>query len=183
MTSTLRRGSGISHHLVVSAQDGQGLRSEQNAHVYVSVLSERQRPPVFVSPRYVFAVREDIVPRSVIGNVTAKTADQGLQGIRYAIRSGNDEGYFAIDAIRGLISVEKPLDFESASSVLLSVQAASGIPLAFGHAQVRLLLLINKHVTLKILGSDAEDRTDSELLKNERLTEPKKPAHRSNALS
>lgn len=143
ITSALRRSSGgMTHHLVVTARDGQGVEAERPAHVHVHVSvigamsSNQQRTPVFDAPRYVFPVREDVTPHSVVGNVIARAADQGSHGVRYAIRSGNDQGLFTIDPIRGLISVEKTLDFETAASVLLNVQAAAGNPPAYGHAQV-----------------------------------------------
>ncbi|XP_022668153.1 protein dachsous-like isoform X2 [Varroa destructor] len=145
ITSALRRSSGgMTHHLVVTARDGQGVEAERPAHVHVHVSvigamsSNQQRTPVFDAPRYVFPVREDVTPHSVVGNVIARAADQGSHGVRYAIRSGNDQGLFTIDPIRGLISVEKTLDFETAASVLLNVQAAAGNPPAYGHAQVNI---------------------------------------------
>ncbi|OQR66385.1 protein dachsous-like [Tropilaelaps mercedesae] len=145
ITSALRRSSGgTTHHLVVSARDGQGVEAERPAyvHVHVSVVgsmsADQQKTPVFDAPRYVFPVSEDVAAHSIIGNVTARAAGQGPHGVRYAIRSGNDQGLFAIDPVRGLISVERALDFEVASSVLLNVQAAAGSPPAYGHAQVNI---------------------------------------------
>lgn len=65
------------HHLTIAAEDGGGLSSEMDAHVYISVLGPQQQPPIFQQARYSFQVREDATARTVIGTVTAKSSDTG----------------------------------------------------------------------------------------------------------
>lgn len=65
------------HHLTIAAEDGGGLTSQSNAHVYISVLGPQQQPPIFQQARYGFQVREDATARTVIGTVVAKSSDRG----------------------------------------------------------------------------------------------------------
>lgn len=124
------------HHLVIAAEDGGGLMSELDAHVYISILNPRQQPPIFQQARYSFQVREDVSPRTVIGTVVAKSSERGALGLRYSIYSGDPEGYFSIDPLMGSITVQKPLDHEEHPFLLLNVQATSGNPPSYGHTQV-----------------------------------------------
>ncbi|XP_064481266.1 protein dachsous-like [Ornithodoros turicata] len=124
------------HHLVITAEDGGGLQSELDAHVYISILNRRQQPPIFEQARYRFQVREDVNPRTVIGTVVAKRTDRGAHGPRYSIYSGDPEGYFSIDPLMGSITVQRSLDHEEHPFILLNVQATSGNPPSYGHTQV-----------------------------------------------
>lgn len=65
------------HQLNVSATDGGGLRSEDDAQVFVSVVDSAQKPPVFEWPRYQFKVREDIKQGMVVGTVKASGTNSG----------------------------------------------------------------------------------------------------------
>ena len=51
--------------------------------------------------------------------------------------SGDPNSYFTIDTRSGEIRTATVVDYETTSSVLLNVQAQSGNPPTFGHAQVR----------------------------------------------
>ena len=51
--------------------------------------------------------------------------------------SGDPNQYFTIDTRSGEIRTATVVDYETTSSVLLNVQAQSGNPPTFGHAQVR----------------------------------------------
>ncbi|KAH6934882.1 hypothetical protein HPB50_001583 [Hyalomma asiaticum] len=131
------------HELLLTAQDGGGLRSLLNARVYISVLGRGQQPPLFQRPRYAFQVREDAAPSTVIGTVAAAAARApgGQPQVRYSIYSGDPEGYFSIDAHLGSIRVERPLDHEAHPFLLLNVQATAGTqPPAYGHTQVNVTI-------------------------------------------
>lgn len=63
------------HRLNVSATDGGGLRSENDAEVFVSVVDSAQRPTIFERPRYHYKVREDVPPGTLVGTVRATGVD------------------------------------------------------------------------------------------------------------
>lgn len=63
------------HHLNISATDGGGLRSLQDAEVFISIIDSTQRPPIFEFPRYTYSVSEDVSRDTVIGSVKASVRD------------------------------------------------------------------------------------------------------------
>lgn len=65
----------------------------------------------------------------------------GHRPTRYSIYSGDPDGFFRIDASTGLIRTASNLDHETRANVLLNIQATSGNPPAYGHTQVRNILL------------------------------------------
>lgn len=65
------------HQLNISATDGGGLRSEDDAQVFVSVVDSAQRPPIFEWPRYQFKVREDVKQGTLVGGVKATSTNLG----------------------------------------------------------------------------------------------------------
>ncbi|XP_067127599.1 LOW QUALITY PROTEIN: protein dachsous-like [Centruroides vittatus] len=130
----------ILHHLTVSAKDGGKLASEIMAHVYVSVISSNQQPPIFEQSRYSFSVREDAAPQMIVGTVVATTTDSRAGMVRYAIYSGDPESYFSIDPLRGNIISKDRLDHEKHPFLLLNIQATSGHPPTYGHTQVNITI-------------------------------------------
>lgn len=65
------------HRLNISATDGGGLKSLHDAEVFISIIDSTQRPPIFLFPRYTYAVREDVSRDTVIGSVKASVRDYG----------------------------------------------------------------------------------------------------------
>jgi len=65
------------HRLNITATDGGGLRSVQDAEVFLSVTDSAQRPPIFERSRYTFAVKEDVAKNSIVGSVNATSSDSG----------------------------------------------------------------------------------------------------------
>ncbi|XP_055711473.1 protein dachsous [Phlebotomus papatasi] len=127
------------HRLNISASDGGGLRTSQDAEVFISVIDSAQRPPIFEKPRYNYYVKEDVKRGTVVGAVLATSSDSGSRGaVRYSIYSGDPDGYFSIDPMSGNIRIASPLDHETKVQVLLNIQATSGDPPAYGHTQVNI---------------------------------------------
>ena len=56
--------------------------------------------------------------------------------IEYSVVSGDPNNYFTIDSGSGEIRTGAAINYETTSSVLLNIQAQSGNPPTFGHAQV-----------------------------------------------
>jgi protocadherin-16/23 len=65
------------HRLNISATDGGGLRSFQDAEVFLSVADSAQRPPMFERSRYTFSVKEDVGKNTLVGSVNATSGDSG----------------------------------------------------------------------------------------------------------
>lgn len=65
------------HKLNISASDGGGLRSSQDAVVFINVIDSMQRPPIFEKSRYSYSVKEDVASGTVIGSVLATSSDSG----------------------------------------------------------------------------------------------------------
>ncbi|CAH0559984.1 unnamed protein product [Brassicogethes aeneus] len=127
------------HKLNISASDGGNLRSTNDAEVFISVIDSAQRPPIFEHPRYTFSVSESVKEDTVIGNVKATVNDNGdRRNVRYSIYSGDPDGFFKIDSNSGVIRTSSKLDHETKASVLLNIQATSGIPPVHGHTQVNI---------------------------------------------
>ncbi|XP_022235682.1 protein dachsous-like [Limulus polyphemus] len=129
------------HHLEISAQDGAGLTSDNNAHVYLSVLTHSQQPPTFEHARYSFSVGEDVVPQTLIGTVKVSGSNRGKEDVRYSIYSGDPEKYFSINPSTGAIITRRTLDHETHPILLLNVQATRSRPPSYGHTQVNITIL------------------------------------------
>ena len=65
------------HRLNVSASDGAGLKSIQDAEVYLSIIDATHRPPIFEKSRYNYYVKEDVHQGTVVGSVLASSSDSG----------------------------------------------------------------------------------------------------------
>lgn len=65
------------HKLNVSATDGGGLKTLQNAEVFISVIDSKHRPPIFEKSRYNYYVKEDALHGNVVGSVLATSSDSG----------------------------------------------------------------------------------------------------------
>lgn len=65
------------HRLNVSATDGGGLRSLQDAEVYISVTDVRNRPPIFQKVRYECRVKEDAPVGTKVVTVLASVNRSG----------------------------------------------------------------------------------------------------------
>lgn len=65
------------HRLNISAIDGGGLRTAQDAEVFISIIDSSQRPPIFDKTRYSFSVREDAKKNTIVGSVSATSSNSG----------------------------------------------------------------------------------------------------------
>ncbi|XP_055849639.1 protein dachsous [Episyrphus balteatus] len=125
--------------LNISATDGGGIKTSQDAVIYISIIDSTQRPPIFEKSRYNYYVKEDAMRGTVVGSVMATSSDSGSRNVvSYSIYTGDPDDYFSIDKNSGDIRVAKPLDHEAKPQVLLNIQAKSGDPPAYGHTQVNI---------------------------------------------
>lgn len=72
------------HRLNISAIDGGGLRTAQDAEVFISIIDSSQRPPIFDKTRYNFAIKEDAKKNTIVGSVSATSSNSGELGCQLA---------------------------------------------------------------------------------------------------
>lgn len=75
------------YKLNISATDGGGLRSSQDAIVYINVIDSMHRPPIFEKSRYTYSVKEDVARGTVIGSVLATSSDSGKIGFLFVLET------------------------------------------------------------------------------------------------
>ena len=81
--------------------------------------------PAFDEPSYSFTIAENAETGAVVGSVSATDPDEG-DSVTYWITAGDDEGKFAIGENTGEITVAAALDYETADSYSLTVEARDG---------------------------------------------------------
>ncbi|XP_046545181.1 protocadherin Fat 4-like [Haliotis rubra] len=96
--------------------------------VTVSVVAVNDHDPAFAAgfPSTV-SFAENTAVGTVIDTVAATDLDAGIDGqITYSITNGNTNTDFSIDPTFGIITLQKPLDFETTPSYTLQVTASDG---------------------------------------------------------
>lgn len=126
--------------MVISAEDGGGLKAPADARVNISIVGGSVASPVFEQAHYFFTVPEDVLRGTSVGVVRAATRTGVSKDILYSISSGDPDGYFTVDSSSGTIRTALPLDHEVCSSLELEIQARSGSPPAYGTCRVRITI-------------------------------------------
>ncbi|WP_411292390.1 cadherin domain-containing protein [Vibrio mimicus] len=114
------------HSLVVTATEDAGLGEVKTSDITVKLNEQNldDNAPKFegtTDGEYSFSYDENSAADSVLGTVTAKDADG--EAVSYSIKSGNDNGWFAIDATTGVITLTEAgaqaaaNDFEALANV------------------------------------------------------------------
>ncbi|WP_230639450.1 cadherin repeat domain-containing protein, partial [Vibrio cholerae] len=114
------------HSLVVTATEDAGLGGVKTTDITVKLNEQNldDNAPKFegtTDGEYSFSYDENSAADSVLGTVTAKDADG--EAVTYSIKSGNDNGWFAIDATTGVITLTEAganaltNDFETLANV------------------------------------------------------------------
>ncbi|XP_052323476.1 protocadherin-16 [Oncorhynchus keta] len=115
-----------SYTLSLEAFDGGSPKRTGQMVLDVMVQDINDNAPVFNQSRYHAIISENLLPGSNILQVFASDADQGDNGlVLYEInrRQSDPEHYFIIDSRTGVITLNKPLDFEMRRVHELVVQA------------------------------------------------------------
>ena len=99
------------HSLTVTARDGDTVSPRSSsASVVVYVTDVNDNSPRFVRDSYVFYLRENEEPESVVGRVSATDRDVGRNAdLSYKFASSHNH-YFSIDQRTGLISSAVTVD-------------------------------------------------------------------------
>ena len=74
---------------------------------------------------YAFSVSESAAVGNAVGTVSAVSPTAGAT-VTYSLTAGNEAGKFTLDTTTGLITVASALDYETASSYSLAVEASDG---------------------------------------------------------
>ncbi|XP_051755718.1 protocadherin-23 isoform X2 [Ctenopharyngodon idella] len=138
-TLSLLRSSSVK--LSVSAQDGGGMTAVHPANITVNILQSDQPPAFFQKAHYTFSISEDAPVGSTVGLVQAVTPANSVEVVSYIISSGDLQGLFSVDAQTGIITTARPLDHESLSYVILTVQFHTGTHPIYSSAQVNVSII------------------------------------------
>ena len=118
--------SATSHIIQVTATDRDFSSTPVNLVVNLSDIND-EAPNVSISST---PINEDSVAGTVVGQVTGVDPDTTAETLIYAISSGNDNGYFAIDSATGQITLTvagaEVLDYETATSHSINVTVTDG---------------------------------------------------------
>lgn len=112
----LDRETTSAYSLVIEALDGGSppLRGEMTVNITIQDVNDNQ--PIFNQSRYFATVPENATVGTTVLQVFATDTDSGENGqIEYSInrRQSDRDAMFRIDSTTGIISVNKPLDFET----------------------------------------------------------------------
>ncbi|XP_067992853.1 protocadherin-23, partial [Melanerpes formicivorus] len=141
--------------LTVSARDGGGLPSATNAAITVNILQTASAPAIFERSQYVFSVPEDAPEDSPVGTVKAREPPNSLEVVSYRISSGDPHERFSIDPQFGIICTKNPLDHETQSVVVLTVQSQLGNLPVYSSTQVNISVIdVNDNAPMFLTKSD-----------------------------
>ncbi|KAL4608577.1 protocadherin-16-like [Arapaima gigas] len=126
VNAVLDREKRSSYSLVLESFDGGSPRKTGQMILDVLVQDINDHAPVFNQSRYHAIISESMKPGSNILQVFASDEDEGDNGlVLYEInrRQSDQENYFVVDPQSGMISLNKPLDYEMRKVHELVVQA------------------------------------------------------------
>ncbi|XP_041849765.1 protocadherin-16-like [Melanotaenia boesemani] len=126
VNTILDREKRSAYTLSLEAFDGGSPKRTDQMTLDITVQDINDNAPVFNQSRYHAIISENLQPGSNILQVFATDADEGDNGmVLYEInrRQSDPDRYFVIDSRSGLITLNKPLDFEMRRVHELVVQA------------------------------------------------------------
>ena len=108
------------YNLTMTASDAAGHTATADVAITVTDVAYA---PVFGATSYAWSVAEDAATGAALGTINATDPEGGA--VAYALTAGNEAGLFQIDAASGRLTVAGALDYETTSSVSLTVEAKS----------------------------------------------------------
>ena len=116
---------GVKYIYRVKARNAAGQGAPSRPAQITTAAAAANNPPTFGSETHTFPVSESATAGDVVGSVAATDSDAGDE-LSYAITAGNAAGKFAIGPADGQVTVAGALDYETAASHTLTVQAGDG---------------------------------------------------------
>ena len=112
--------------LQVTAQDGGTPSLNATAIVIISITDINDNPPIFNQSQFTVEFSEVTEINSLIFTATAFDADSGINAnISYSIVMGNTGNTFSINSSTGVITLIRPLNFESIERYNLTISATN----------------------------------------------------------
>ncbi|KAF3838381.1 hypothetical protein F7725_010149 [Dissostichus mawsoni] len=119
-------------NLLLTALDGGSPQRSGTVVIRVTVLDANDNTPVFSQAVYKASLPENSPPDTIVINVSATDADEGVNGdVTYDFGHGSDDyvNIFSIDHKTGEIKVTGVIDFEEISSFEMKIKAKDGLGL------------------------------------------------------
>ncbi|XP_062250291.1 protocadherin gamma-A11-like isoform X16 [Platichthys flesus] len=132
LENTLDREKQKEMNLLLTAFDGGSPQRSGTVVIHVTVLDANDNAPVFSQPVYKARLPENSSPDTVVINVSATDADEGVNGdvtYDFGHLTDDDVNVFSIDHKTGEVRVTGVIDFEARSSFEMRVEAKDGLGL------------------------------------------------------
>uniref|UniRef100_A0A2C9L126 Cadherin domain-containing protein n=1 Tax=Biomphalaria glabrata TaxID=6526 RepID=A0A2C9L126_BIOGL len=124
LVADLDRESNPSYNLTIIAYNPIAPELTSEATIMVTVLDVNDNPPEFERSSYYTTIPESAKVGTIIVGVKATSLDVGINAdITYSILAGNEQGKFAIDSNKGVLTVAEPLDHELSREYFITVIA------------------------------------------------------------
>ena len=112
------------YNITLVATDNGSPRRSMKAHLIIKVTDLNDHVPEFEKEEYRAVLSEGVPIGSFVESLTATDGDYGVNAeITYNIVSGNELGWFIIDADTGLMTTNAHLDRETSAMITLNVMA------------------------------------------------------------
>lgn len=115
--------------LEITATDKGNPPLSDKSQLKITITDENQHTPEFSQSHVVVTVSESLQVGTAIRTLSArdKDKDKHMNGlVTYNISSGNDSGLFVVHGRTGILSLVKPLDYETSQKHELRVSATDG---------------------------------------------------------
>uniref|UniRef100_A0A673KND8 Protocadherin Fat 4 n=1 Tax=Sinocyclocheilus rhinocerous TaxID=307959 RepID=A0A673KND8_9TELE len=129
VASSLTADTNIVYLLEITASDKGNPPLSAKTTVKIAVTEENHHTPEFSQNQVTVTVSEGLTVGTAIRTLSARDKDKDKQMnglVMYNISSGNDGGLFSIHSQTGVLSLAKPLDYETKQKHELRVSATDG---------------------------------------------------------
>ena len=124
VTGALDRETIPRYNLTIKAVDMGSPPRSSTAHLIIIVNDANDHSPVFEQAEYYTRMSELAMPGSFVASVKAVDEDSGPNSqLAYTIVSGNEQGWFGINDVTGLVTSRVALDHEVSTRVVLNISA------------------------------------------------------------
>uniref|UniRef100_A0A673FQV7 Cadherin domain-containing protein n=1 Tax=Sinocyclocheilus rhinocerous TaxID=307959 RepID=A0A673FQV7_9TELE len=129
VASSLTADTNKVYLLEITASDKGNPPLSAKTTVKIAVTEENHHTPEFSQNQVTVTVSEGLTVGTAIRTLSARDKDKDKQMnglVTYNISSGNDDGLFSINSQTGVLSLAKPLDYETKQKHELRVSATDG---------------------------------------------------------